>query len=762
MHETNIDELPNPVIVYDEHWKIANLNRAALHFLNYDQEDALLNKEMACIFGENDLPELKDLQNTAGSQGYVFPQKPLHHLDKNGRTIKFLAQFAKSRTNGQTRYIESGFPLGSFLDWHLQELRALDCYKTLAENVPGLDMILIDKKMNIQCKVGSEGFHHGWAKIDPGAEKLQDFLSEEMMKVMKPLIKIAFEGTSVSREFEMGKYAYSARLIPLMSDTAEITCLIILQNITDTKLVEKQLKLSKEDAEEANAAKGNFIAKMSHEIRTPLNAIIGFSEQLGKTVLNKKQGSFLDVIQNSSQHLLSMIDDILILSRIDSEEIDIDTVPFRISKVIKAVNDVVEIKHKRKGIGYKSFFDLSHDHVVLGDPSKLRQVLINLVTNAIKFTEKGSVELRCTSVKKAPQTLTVLFEVKDSGIGIAKKDLEKILQPFHQVDSKVGATYSGTGLGLTISSDLIEKQGGELKIDSKPGKGSTFSFMLTFPKSKDQEFDAEDQPAEKTRMPLNHLHLLFVDDDPVNRMLGKVILDDFQAKTDYVSSGGEAIEKFQPGKYDLVLLDINMPGTNGVDVARHIRSEEAKKPKARKTKVVAMTANVLKKHIDMYFEVGMDDIVLKPFNEQKLYDKIVRLTSKRRHKKATERKIPTPPEHDGGFDLTKLKRITKGDQEFLVSMLDAFIVNSENMLGRIEKAIQYDDYPEVAEAVHRLIPSMKQLGLRKSTAVLLQIDEKFLRKESYRKDPELVSKGIAEIRSAIRSIKSARAEILNN
>jgi signal transduction histidine kinase/CheY-like chemotaxis protein len=636
----------------------------------------------------------------------------------------------------------------------------LEGYKILAENVPGLEMLLVDGQENIICRVGSESYRQGWIRHGYEETRLQKHYPQEINDLLKPLLKIAFESTPVSREFILGKNYYALRLIPLGEGTSVHSCVIILQNITETKLVENKLILSKKEAEKANVAKDDFIAKMSHEIRTPLNAIVGFSEQLRKTHLNQKQSDFLDVVYNSSQHLLSIIDDILVLSKIESGEIDLDQAAFRMRQVLQSVHDLLELKYRKKKLKFRTLCDLSVEDVLVGDPDKLRQVLINLVNNAIKFTPEGSITLNCQLENDSTLSQTIRFEITDTGIGIPPEEHQRIFEPFHQVDHSMGRNYSGTGLGLTISKDLIDSMGGYLGVKSVPGKGSTFYFTVTFAKQPAGMPDPEsEEPQVLAGQTLNHLNILFVDDDPVNRMLGKVILDQLEANTVFAASGEEAISRFRPGAFHLVLLDINMPGVNGVEVARHIRKLEAATASGSLTSIVAMTANVLKKHVDRYLQAGMDDVILKPFTEETLYKKILKFTASAEHP-PKDPVAGTSGEVSGQeFSLEQLMRYTRGDAEYTLLMLDTFIENGNELLQKIENAYQENDYAAIAEATHRLLPSVEQMGLEKAASLLRKIDRRYLNQEVFREAPQLVEAAIQELEKGIETVDAARRKL---
>jgi CheY-like chemotaxis protein len=268
-------------------------------------------------------------------------------------------------------------------------------------------------------------------------------------------------------------------------------------------------------------------------------------------------------------------------------------------------------------------------------------------------------------------------------------------------------------------------------------------------------------------LPLRHVTVLFVDDDPVNRMLGKEILKQLKIKTVFASSGKTALRHFKPGKFHVVLLDINMPGINGIEVAKAMRSEEANAPDQRKSRIIAMTANVLKKHIDQYLLAGMNDVILKPFKEEYIYEKIVLHSSDvpiietetpKPIDKLSKKTSPTSP----SFDLSELIQITRGDKDFLLLMLEAFIKNTSELHDSMHQNLLEDNYPQIAEAAHRLLPSAQQLGLTKVTPLLLKIENRYLRKENYRRDAALIKNCMREIKSGLQQIKDAEAKIREN
>ncbi len=750
------DDLPNLIIVYDSQWKIKTINAAAIALLAYSDADELTGKPLKTILHESEYGHIKTLCQTLENKKSKLFSQEIRHLRKDGKWIRIFSQFSIIRDKqdpDKNAYIQSGFYVDEqkLQDHQLANFHHLHI---LAENVPGLMMLLVDKNHSILCRVGSET-----KKREEEGEQyktLKEELPKNIIDILQPLIKIAFEGTSVSREFHDGNNYYSVRLLPISDQKTNDLCVIMLQDISETKLIENKLKISKKAAEAASNEKTAFIANMSHEIRTPLNAIIGFTEQLAKTKLTKKQAAYLDVVNNSSHHLLSTINDILVLSKIESGDNETDNEPFVLTEIIETVQDIFALRSKEKKLDFQVNFDPSIKGVLLGDPAKIRQVLINLVANAIKFTHQGGVLLSCSLIKDTQETLTIHFDVTDTGIGISEEELKNIFEPFHQADNSLDRSYFGSGLGLTISNNYLKSMGGKIAVKSTPEKGSTFSFTLSFQKSTRQLTD--DTPDKSLLPPTlpDQVRILFTDDDPVSRMLGEVILKQYNTKCVFAKSGEEAVKKFKPGCFDIVLLDINMPGMSGVEVAKHIRIIESNNENLPHTKIIAMTANVVRKHIQEYLKAGMNDFLLKPFNEQDLIKKIALYSTENNSVPAQPKESEKTVSEDEDYNLDALLQITQGDKEYTLLMLDTFIENGKSVLEQMQQASRTEDYHSIAEAAHSLHPSVEQLGFKKTTSMLKRIESRYLRKNNFKKDPEMIEHTLNEVASCIEKINIAR------
>ncbi len=759
MNSISSEDLPNPVIIYDQEWKISKINTSAVSILGYEKADELIGRPVRDILHESEQSINETLLIYQNKRETELANREIRHKRRDGRQVSIFSELGViegKQGEYDGRYIQSGIYIGvdRLRD---QQLKKLNCLKILAENVPGLMMLLIDENLEILCSVGSE---KSLSKGNDGEAKvLEERLPTNITEIIQPLFEIAFEGNSVSREFNHGNDYFSVRLIPVADQNSDDLCVILLQNITEAKITENKLRVSKEAAEAANYAKSAFVANMSHEIRTPLNAILGFTDQLRKAKLTKKQSTYLEVVSESSHHLLSTIDDVLVLSRIESGQTEVEEEPFSLVNIVDAVNDLFILRVKEKNLDFQINIDPSVSDVLLGDPAKIRQVLINLIANAIKFTHRGGILLNCSIIKRTSKKVIVCFDITDTGIGMEADELESIFRPFHQVDSSPGRSYFGTGLGLTISRGLLKSMGSDITVSSSPGKGSTFSFILTFKKSNKE---LPEKGGDKILLPASlpdQIRILFVDDDPVSRMLGKVILKQYKARSVFASSGEEAVKLFKPGRFDIILLDINMPGTSGVDVAKQIRNIESSNKEFAYTKIIAMTANALMKHIKGYFKAGMDDYILKPFSETDFIEKIIIHSTDKVAGYPVPREGEKPQGNNKDYDLDELLRITRGNKKHTLLVLDSFLENAKRMLDQMQQSYNADDYRSIAEAAHCLLPSVKQLGIKKTTSSLKRIENHYLKKSKFRKDPEMIENAMSEIELSIEIISIARDAI---
>ncbi len=386
-----------------------------------------------------------------------------------------------------------------------------------------------------------------------------------------------------------------------------------------------QLKKARAEAEQGLIAKSEFLSTMSHEIRTPLNSVIGMGHLLLKNNPRKDQEEQLDIMLYSANNLLGIVNDILDYNKMEAGKIELDYVSTNVIAIAR--NIVVGLNNlaTEKGIDLKLTVDPRIQNKVYADSTRLFQVLTNLVHNAVKFTDRGRVEVKLNVVEETEQTMTIQFQVIDTGIGISKEDQKIIFDRFTQADSSASRSFEGTGLGLAISKRILDLQGGRLSVFSESGKGATFSFELAFEKTTEslETETGEMDKAHKEERSLAGYPLLLVEDNAINVLVAKSFLEKWGATVDVATNGEEALQMLRPAEHRLILMDLHMPVMDGYEASRQIREQNPTIP------IIALTAN-LKKDIETKLnEVGINDIITKPFLPDELYFQVSKYLKKR-------------------------------------------------------------------------------------------------------------------------------------
>ncbi|MBL0316189.1 MAG: response regulator [Flavobacteriales bacterium] len=515
------------------------------------------------------------------------------------------------------------------------------------------------------------------------------------------------KGISDSYEIEILNKKGEARVwlisgAPNYDDKGELIGTIgIHLDITQQKKLEKDLAESKSFAETANKAKELFLANMSHEIRTPLNVIIGMIRQLGKENLKGKQMFYLRQADSSAKHLLAIVNNILDIAKIESGEMTINAEAFSLNALCNNVYSVMYSISRDKNLEFILNTSEKLSPVLIGDEVRIRQILFNILGNAMKFTDNGSItiDINAEDIEDNKQQITV--NIQDTGIGMTEEYIHRIFDKFTQEEASSRRKFEGTGLGMAISSDLIRLMGGKLHVKSTKGVGSTFSITLTLPKGdpsalirSDLSWDQGDFSGKK---------ILLVEDNEVNRFIAVQSLTLLRCQIDEAGNGIEALEKMRTNQYDLILMDIQMPGMDGVETTEKIRTElKLKLP------IIALTANAFKHDIDLYLSKGMNDYIIKPFDERDFLKKVAMYLQQ--EFVSTEATESAANQSDRKLiDTTVLEQMSRGDHEFVSKMISIFKKSAQESCQRLEESLVNKDAGTAKKIAHKIKPSLVQL-----------------------------------------------------
>jgi PAS domain S-box-containing protein len=461
----------------------------------------------------------------------------------------------------------------------------------------------------------------------PTLEGCLNFIHPEDIGLIKQQIKETRKGKPFNVDIRIAnkgqlKYIHVQGHVLRNSDSAPEKIIGTIQDITERKQGEHEILTARELAENSMKVREIFLANMSHEIRTPMNAILGFARLMQETPLSAEQKKYVDAILFSGDNLLVIINDILDFSKIKSGKMVLDKCDFNLHELIRGVITLLEPKSQEKNLQFLHTIDQSVPRVVFGDPVRLNQILVNLISNAIKFTSDGYIKLELKSVGLHDNGHVIEFSVRDTGLGIPEDKQGRIFESFEQATGDTTRKYGGTGLGLTIVKSIVELQEGTITVTSSPGNGSNFTVRLPYDKPFENKVHTEksnDIDREATEL-VKGASILLVEDNELNRLLAVKSLQKSGCIVDTAENGKIALEKLKTGKYDVILMDIQMPELDGYDTTRYIR-ETLQAPLSR-IPIIAMTAHAFSSDVNKCLSVGMDDYISKPFKQNVLLSKI--------------------------------------------------------------------------------------------------------------------------------------------
>jgi signal transduction histidine kinase/DNA-binding NarL/FixJ family response regulator len=475
----------------------------------------------------------------------------------------------------------------------------------------------------------------------------------------------------------------------------------------------KKLEIANKEIRKSSKMKEIFLANTSHEIRTPLNAILGFTNLLLNTNLDSSQRRYIENIKASGNNLLVVINDILDFSKIESGKLSLEQIEFNFKNLINHTLNTLLVKASEKNIDIKSNISPEVPEMIIGDPVRLNQILINLLGNAIKFTgEKGKIKLTVNVGSSPEDYIKLLFKVEDNGIGIMPDKLDTIFQSFTQGESDIARRYGGTGLGLSIVKQLITMQNGNINVESKVGKGTTFTFYVILKKT-DNDVAKLNINQNKNIVSKNadNMHILLVEDNLINQQLAFDTLKSWNStiKIDLANNGRIALEKTKNNNYNLILMDIQMPEMDGIEATQEIRKLPA--PKCN-TPIMAMTAHALKTEKENCFKIGMNEYISKPFDPQDLFSKIMKFANKNYYKqKTTISNNKITDMQFKFFNTDNLKKIYGNNNDKIVKIVELCYESIPNEIAEIKEAYENKKWDVLRNKAHALKPKLGYLGM---------------------------------------------------
>ncbi len=476
----------------------------------------------------------------------------------------------------------------------------------------------------------------------------------------------------------------------------------------------------KKDAEEllrAQKAKELFLANISHEIRTPINGIAGMASLLSQNPNTNEQATYLQVIQSAADNLKVIINDILDLASIESGKLKFEQIGFNLNDLLHSLVNTFSFQADEKHIALHCTLQEDANKIFIGDPVRLNQILLNLISNSLKFTHHGTISINCQVKKKTLKKYVLAFEVRDTGIGIPKDKLKTIFESFSQADASITRKYGGTGLGLTIVKQLVELQNGSISVKSEEEVGSTFTFIIPY------ELGSRDNiKGHLTKRPplqkktLKDLSVLLVEDNDINRLYASNILKIWDCKIEIAENGYVAVEKIKNENYDLVLMDIQMPVMDGFEATKSIRAGAYPK---NQIPIIALTANATRKDIEECLASGMNDCLPKPFTPEDLYNKILLFKAGIKKTKDISARVSGKKKN---INLAYLKNVSNNNRKFIDDMLLAFWESIPKSIKEINTNIEHKDGAGLARAVHKLKPSLTLIGMNTTREKAVELE----------------------------------------
>ena len=716
----------------------------------WDEDMPALNRALARVLnGESTTLEWRPkLENGPGQWMETFA-KPI--LDDNGEVDKILASTRSiaERKQREAELISEKELLENLVEERTGELRVSEelhrnLFKNMYQGVVYLDgsgnMLNANESFSRILKLSS---------LDLKAMKITDLdfkfyaeqldryldIGKEIQSTIESGLTVRYFSVKLTRNSDQHQRWINLAILPIQDiEGTDARAYCIFEDITVLKQIQQKLVDARKDAVEISKVKQQFMANMSHEIRTPIHGIQGMIHLMADTELSKEQQEYVEAVKQSSYSLLTVINDILDMSKLERGIVNIEQAPFQIDEVLDSVQKMFQVKIQESGVDFSVSIANGVPETVKGDRARLQQIMLNLVGNALKFTHDGSVKVRVHAGPRDGDTQPIRFEVIDSGIGIKPDKLEKIFEAFAQENVSITKMYGGTGLGLAITKKLVELQNGSIKVQSEKNRGTTFTVEIPYAVATRQDQTRADTTAEIHS--LEACHILVVDDNKVNLLWSRKLLESWDAEVMTADGGMQAIELIQEHAYDIVLMDIQMPDTDGYDTTRFIR-QNLDEPKSS-VPIIGVSADVMQGQYEKCISAGMDDYIGKPFKPAELNKMIIKTIQAKTNINLMQPEQEEPSvnglpsfEH---INPDKLDEVAEDDIAFKKDITENFLSIVEDTIEKLPEAIEQGDVEAVGKLAHRIKPNCQYFGmslygtalrLNKQSKVLDQMTEEY-------------------------------------
>ncbi len=712
-YEQILNNMPADIAVFDDEHRYLFLNPQAIK--NPELRSWMIGKRDEDYVAYRKLPktiaeERRKLFNTVlDSKALQVFEEEFKQPDGSSKYILRNLHPVLNETSEVELVVGYGIDITPIKEIQNQIIESEKRYRDVIENSLAL-ITTHDLKGNFISVNPMVGKTYGYADEEMVGRPIADFLSEEDQALFhSDYLSNITQNKQDSGIFRVrgknGKIVYTLYNNFLKEESGTDPYVIgFAVDISERIQAEKELKVAKKTTEELAAAKQNFLANMSHEIRTPMNAIIGMSNQLSKTSLSEQQYFYLNTIHTAADNLLVIINDILDLSKIDAGKLSIEEIGFGPKQVISNALQVLMHKAEEKGIKLiQSKVDPNLSRVLIGDPYRLNQVLLNLISNAIKFTDHGSVDVTCDVIEDTRTAQTIQVCVIDTGVGMDQAFVKQLFKKFSQEDVSVSRRFGGTGLGMTITQSLLQLMGGTIDVQSEKNVGTKVTFQLELKKGKSNQLKVSDPEGIDTGKLVGR-KILVVDDNEMNRLVASTILENYQVSIVQAENGLEAMEKIESEHPEIVLMDLQMPVLNGIEASKIIRDRGYDIP------IIALTANAIKGENEKCFAAGMNDYISKPYQEEELLQKLI-IWLKHDDPEQTIQKPASIENSAPLYDLRVLKDLSNNDPGFISKMTNLFCTQTPETVEKMIEHFNAGDLVSMGKLAHKIKPSISHLQI---------------------------------------------------